>query len=251
MTPNPHSPRFPPTSQTLLECLTSPAPKTREMSLARFCTLYYPAIYGYARLIGLPQEDAKDRTQDFFVKVVEDELLSRFDTKRCTRFRYWLMACFRNLARNKRTAERAEKRGGGNEFMGYDTDRAESSYLTAQMAYLGQVHTFDLMLARKIWEAVKASLILKHQEKGQGALVKTLLPLTLMDRWPPQPMPTQEEMAASHGTTPVRLKAFFNRTLKTQARRAFDREAGSAHPGISADELSHFWHLLGRYGEAP
>lgn len=242
--------RFPSTSQTILEELKSPDAKTWEISLARFYALYYPSIYSYARSLDLKPEDAKDRTQDFFVKVVADELLSRFDARRCTRFRYWLMTCFRNLVRHKRAAEKAGKRGGGLEFLEYDANLVENHYHAAQLAHLGTEDTFDLMLARKIWEAVKNTLILKHREKGQEALVTALLPLTLMDRWPPQPMPTQEEMAASHHTTPARLKAFFNRTLKVQARRAFDQEAESIHPGISTEELDHFWHLLRLHGEA-
>ena len=74
--------------------------------------------------------------------------------------------------------------------------------------------------------------------------------MVLVDRWPLPPMPTQEDLAERHGTTPVRMKAFFNRTLRVQARRAFDGEAQAASPGIPETELAHLWLLLCRYGEA-
>ena len=49
--------------------------------------------------------------------------------------------------------------------------------------------------------------------------------------------------------TTTRLKAFFNRTLKVQARRAYNAEAQAASPGIPDAEVDHLWHLLCRYGE--
>lgn len=51
--------------------------RLREVSLARFCVIYYPSIYGFARVMGFTVDDAKDRVQDFFVKVVEERLLQK------------------------------------------------------------------------------------------------------------------------------------------------------------------------------
>lgn len=220
------------------------------MSLARFCTQYYPAIYGYARALGLPEADAKDRVQDFFVEVVRDGLLSQYDVERGSRLSSWLMTCFKNLVSSHHTANSAQKRGGGREFVPFDSNHAEHSFRAAHLAHLDPGPTFDLLLAREIWLAAKARLLKKHTDKGNGKLVADLLPFTLMDRWPQPPMPTQEELATRHETSPTRLKAFFNRTLRLQAKRAFEEEAQAAAAGIDHSELDHLWHLICRYGEA-
>lgn len=240
---------FPTTSLTLIAGLRNGDSKSRETSVARFCAQYYPAIYGYARSLGLKEHDAQDRVQDFFVEVVRDGLLQKFDPARGTRLSTWLIRCFRNMELSHRASISALKRGGGREFVEFDPEHAEHSYRAAHLAHLAPEPTFDLMLAREVWLAGKARLQQKHEAKGQGALVRDLLPLALMDRWPPHPMPSQEELATRHRTTPTRLKAFFNRTLKLQARRFFDEEALAAHQGITEADTQHLWMLLCKYGE--
>lgn len=240
---------FPPTSSTLVNRLLAEDAGTRETSVARFCTQYYPAIYGLARSLGLKEHDAQDRVQDFFVEVVRDGLLQRFDPERGNRLSTWLIRCFRNMELSHRTTASAIKRGGGREFVEFDPEHAEHSYRAAHLALLAPELTFDLMLAREIWLAARAQLQRKHDDKGNGLLVRDLMPICLMDRWPPRPMPTQEELAAKHQTTPTRLKAFFNRTLKVQARRCFDEEALAAHAGITDSDTEHLWLLLCKHGE--
>ncbi len=239
---------FPPTSHTLLADIHVPDQKTREVSLARFCTLYYPAIYGFGRKLGLTVEDAQDRTQDFFMEIVRDDLLKRFDAERGTRFSTWLMRCFKNLELNHRAAKTAVKRGGGRTFVEFDAETVEHSYQSVFGTDLPLGPAFDLLLARGLWEMTCTQLRVRHA--GTPALINELLPHLLAERWPAAPAPSQEEVAARHGTTTVRLKAFFNRTLKTQARRFFEATATQASPGISSDEIADLWTLLNLYGEA-
>ena len=241
---------FPATSQTLLERIQVADPKTREVSLAQFCSLYYPAIYGFGRKLGLTVEDAQDRTQDFFVEVVRDGLLKRFDPSRGTRFSSWLMKCFKNLEFNHRAASATVKRGGGRIFVEFDADSVEHSYQLARGMDLPLEPSFDLMLARRLWDMTCGHLRAKHTGTANAALVEELLPQLLAERWPAAPAPSQEELAARHGTTAVRLKAFFNRTLKTQARRFFGDTAAHANPGISENEITELWTLLCLHGEA-
>lgn len=238
---------FPPTSQTLLADIRVPDQKTREVSLARFCTLYYPAIYGFGRRLGLTVEDAQDRTQDFFMEVVRDGLLKSFDGSRGTRFSTWLMRCFKNLELNHRAAKAAVKRGGGRTFVEFDADSVEHTYQSVHSTDLPLGPAFDLMLARGLWDMTCAQLRSKHE--SISALIEDLLPHLLAERWPAAPAPSQEEMAAKHGTTTPRLKAFYNRTLKTQARRFFAQTAAQASPGISDAEINDLWSLLCLYGE--
>lgn len=244
-----HERLFPPTSQTLLTNLQVEDSKTREVSLARFCTAYYPAIYGFARKLGLTVEDAQDRTQDFFMEVVRDGLLGHFDSAHGARFCSWLMKCFKNLELNHRASRATAKRGGGHLFVEFDADKVEHSFQSAHRMDLQAEPAFDLVLARGIWRMTREQVLTKHAATPNAALVVEILPFILAERWPAAPAPSQDEMAARHGTTSARLKAFFNRTLKLQVRRIFGETAVQSSPGIADAEISELWALLGQYGE--
>lgn len=235
---------FPITSRTLIQHLRSEDPARREVSLARFCTLYYPAIYGFARLRGLDVEDAKDRTQDFFVEVVRDGLLAKFDPGHGTRLSSWLMTCFKNLDLNHRAQRSTAKRGGGREHVSYDGDFAEQAFQMALTANLPEASSTDLMLALGFWQQTTELIHKRHAGRPDEALVKQILPYVLEERWPAPPAPSQTEVAAQHGTTAVRLKAFFNRTLVPKAERYFEQIAREANPGINNEEVRELWALL-------
>lgn len=240
---------FPTTSQTLLEKLHRHDQKTREVSLARFCTLYYPSVYGFARKLGLNTEDAQDRTQDFFMDVVSEDMLGKFDPKLGARFSSWLMKCFKNLEINHRASKATLKRGGGQIFVEFDPETIEHSYQSVHGMDLPLGPAFDLMLARSLWRMAQRQLSLKYVGSANETLVLALQPYLLAERWPGPPAPTQEELALKHERTVVTLKAFYNRTLKAQARRLFSTAASEANPGISKDEITDLWTLLGQYGE--
>lgn len=241
---------FPITSQTLIQRIQQGDAVERQLTLAKFCTLYYPAIYGFARMRGLTVDDAQDRTQDFFVEVVRDDLLSKFNVAHGSRLSSWLMTCFKNLELNHRAKAATRKRGGDHEFVSFDTDFAERCYHVAQSAHLTEHSAQDLALAMSLWRSTEMRLRARYLGTGNAALVNELLPLVLPLRWPEPPVLTQDQMAKKHGTTAVRLKAFFNRTLRGQAERFFAEEAALANPGISEQEIGELWQLLRAHSEA-
>ena len=238
---------FPQTSQTLIHHVQNGDSETRALSLARFCSIYYPAIYGFARMRGLNRDDAQDLTQDFFVEIVRDELLAKFDPAHGSRLSSWLMTCFKHLELNHRAAQASKKRGGGHEFVSFDTDFAEQCHQTIQVSHLTEASAVDLTLARSFWRAAQTRIRARYLGTSNEPLVSELLPLVLVNRWPDAPALSQSEMAKKHGTTAVRLKAFFNRTLRTQAERLFREEALFANSGITNEEIAELWGLLHIY----
>ena len=240
---------FPITSHTLIQCIQQGDASERQLSLAKFCTLYYPAIYGFARMRGLSVDDAQDRVQDFFVEVVRDDLLAKFDPERGSRLSSWLMTCFKNLDLNERAKAGTRKRGGQHEFVSFDTDFAERCHHIAHVWHLTEDSAQDLALALSLWRSAEMRLRARYLGTSNESLVSDLLPLVLAPRWPETPALTQEQMASKHGTTAVRLKAFFNRTLRAQAERFFAEEAALANPGITAEEISELWRMLRHHAE--
>jgi RNA polymerase sigma-70 factor (ECF subfamily) len=105
--------RFPETAWSLLSHLRDPKDPRVRQYLNRMIELYWRPIYKFIR-IGWkrPNEDAKDLTQAFFVKLIEGSLFEKADPERGN-FRRLLLASLRNFLANDVRAERAQKRGGG------------------------------------------------------------------------------------------------------------------------------------------
>jgi RNA polymerase sigma factor (sigma-70 family) len=232
---------FPETTETLISAMLSTEAKVREIALARFCTAYYPAFYGFARSLCFNEHDAQDRVQDFFVKVMREGLLQKFDPDRGSHLSAWLRVCFRNFVKSQA--------GGRGTIITVSSDTAEEGFQTAYLSVVSPEPIFDLLLARQIWRSARSRLVEQAMRRGTDKLVREILPFTLQTRWPEPPAASQEEVAAKHGTTVVRLKAYYNRTLKVQARREFDSEARAICAGINEDDLQHLWNLVCRYGE--
>jgi DNA-directed RNA polymerase specialized sigma24 family protein len=239
---------FPVTSETMIRHLGAENAETRESAIKVFCTVYYAPIYGYARAMGFQEADAQDRVQDFFAEVLRRDLLKRYDRQGDARFSSWLITCFKHSVFNQSARDRTQKRGGGVQFVDFDTAGAERGFQTTYLASLDPDPTFDLMLSREVWNLARRSLLQLYAGRENKGLVHDLVPHVLATVWAGKP--SQEELAARHGTSAMRLKAFYNRTLKTQARRCFDQSGQLSSPGISDSELDHLWHLLSHYGEA-
>lgn len=239
---------FPSTSRTLLEALQSPQESEREVSMERFCLLYQLPIYSWLRMHGQTAQDAQDHMQIFLMTTVWQNRLAGFDLERGTKFRSWLTACLRNQVIKEHEARKTLKRGGGKVFVPFDLEILEKEVHAAQAARLEPEPTFDLLLAREIWRVVGRGLT-AGKTATAAALVRDLLPLTLVEKWPPPPFPSQQEMAERHGTTMVRLRAHFNHTLRRRVRRDFDAEARACSPGITVEDLDYLWQLLRRFGE--
>lgn len=235
---------FPQTSQTLIHRIQQGAPADRQVSLAKFCTLYYPAIYGTARMRGMSIEDAEDITQEFFVEVVRDDLLSKYDLGHGSRLSSWLITCFKHLALNQHARTSTAKRGGTHEFVSFDTDFAERCHHTVAASHLTEASGHDLTLSLSFWRCAEMRLRGRYLGTPNESLVHDLLPLVLLKRWPEPPALSQHDIALKHSTRPARLKAFFNRTLKSQAERLFREEAQQANPGITSGEIDELWVIL-------
>ena len=62
---------------------------TRRAALEELCRLYWYPAYAYIRRSGWQHDDAVERTQDFFAKLLEGPGLSALDPS-LGRFRSWL-----------------------------------------------------------------------------------------------------------------------------------------------------------------
>lgn len=247
----PHSPEgFPATSLNLLESLQSADSSKREVSVARFCTMYYPPIYGLIRGLGYSAGQAESRAQEFFVHMMQDRLLERYVPAGGSRFSLWLIERFRDFEAGAVVSGHEQGLSEVMPQMTLDSSGMEERYNMVNNARLEPGPAFDLTLAQEIWRTAKLYLQRKHQRGQYAALVKDLLPFVLHETWPQPPAPSLEDMAKLHKQTPAAVKNFMNRTLRRRARSAFDDVALTDSPGWTEQDLDHLWLLLCRYGES-
>ena len=240
-----HANRFPTTSETLLGKLQSGDAGIRYEGVTRFGKVYGPVLLGWARSQGMSVQDAEDSVQDLLVRVIEDDLLDGFDRTNGSRLSSWLITVFANQARKAHSARGALKRGGGAIHVEFDSLNGDQE--CGQMLHLAAMDPevrFDLAVARRLWSLAVVKWRLRYAEKPQAKLVADLEPFVLLLRWPSAPELSQREVAQKHGLSTAQLKAFFNHTLKSQAKFDFFEEAGAASPGITEADIEHLWELL-------
>jgi len=101
-------------------------------------------------------EDAKDLTQDFFVKVLETDWLQRADVNR-GRFRTLLLTSLHNFLVKAAEKTRARKRGGHLEFVSWDDWMAEAP---SQLSI--SAHALDSLPAERLFDLRWATTVVEQ-----------------------------------------------------------------------------------------
>src|SRR5207249_8611044 len=83
-------------------------------ALSGFCEAYWPPLYSFLRHRGHSSADAQDLVQGFFVRLLEQNTLSRADRQK-GRLRTFLLGSLENFLYNEYDRARALKRGGRSE----------------------------------------------------------------------------------------------------------------------------------------
>jgi RNA polymerase sigma factor (sigma-70 family) len=117
--------QFPSTRWSLIEGARSLHADERQRALDVLISAYWKPVYKYIRLHWKKEnEDAKDLTQEFFVRLVEKRLLDRFEPSRA-RLRTYLRVCVDGLVMNEDKAAQRLKRGGDVALLPLDFESAE------------------------------------------------------------------------------------------------------------------------------
>src|SRR5262245_12347837 len=89
----------------------------RGLALEHLAAAYWRPIYGYVRAQWARDEaEALDATQDFFVRLIEGDLLERADPRR-GRFRAYVRAALSNFLVDEARKRSTRRRGGGRRFV--------------------------------------------------------------------------------------------------------------------------------------
>jgi len=116
---------FPPTQIPLVRATGSSDPRERDQALAALLECYWKPIYKYLRIKWqISNEDAKDLTQEFFTRALENSFFEKFDPSRA-RFRTYLRLAVDGFVANEQKSMARQKRGGGLDHYSLDFADAE------------------------------------------------------------------------------------------------------------------------------
>jgi len=183
----PRSNRFATTRWSLiLSCANSEATKENaHQALAELCRIYWRPIFAFICRRGYSIYDAQDLTQDFFLMILEGDLLSFADPDR-GRFRSLLAKSLQNFLSDNRKRRKAEKRGGGERFVPWNDWMAEapSQFSTS----IGEVQNwpaeriFDLRWATTVTEQALRRLADECENSGRRRMFSVLGKYLTSDR---------------------------------------------------------------------
>ena len=145
--------------------------------LAQLCQIYWRPIFTFIYRRGYSVQDAQDLTQDFFLVILEGNLLQSADPKR-GRFRSLLIRSLKNFLVDAKVKRRTQKRGGDLQFVSWEKWMAEApsqlSISTQALETTPPEALFDLSWAATIAEEALRRLRLECEAKGRRRVYEVL-----------------------------------------------------------------------------
>jgi len=142
-------------------------------ALEKLCRGYWYPIYVFLRRSGLMTHDAEDVTQAFFERVLSKDYLRAVDRSK-GKFRSFRLAMLRHFLANHRRDARAQKRGGGLDFICIDSETVDELELSPAAIDGSAEKSFDRQWAMTLLEQVVATLQREFQAAGKAELFESL-----------------------------------------------------------------------------
>ncbi len=142
-------------------------------SLEKLCRIYWHPLYFYARRQGESPHDAQDLTQEFFARLMQNDLLDSVDRGR-GRFRSFLLAAFKHFLSNQRDKARAQKRGGGEIPVPIEVGNAETHYGFEPVEKMTPEKIFERRWALTLLEKTTTRLREEYERDGKTQLFEQI-----------------------------------------------------------------------------
>jgi RNA polymerase sigma factor (sigma-70 family) len=142
-------------------------------ALEQLCRHYWQPLYAYVRRAGYSREEAEDLTQEFFARLLAQNIFGKADPAR-GRFRSFLLASLKNFLANEWDKAHSRKRGGGVQLLQLEFDTAETR--CAQPVASGDTpdRAFDRQWALTLLDVVLAQLRQEYANAGREDLFMSL-----------------------------------------------------------------------------
>jgi RNA polymerase sigma-70 factor (ECF subfamily) len=211
-----------------------------QAALETLCRSYWMPLYAFIRREGVPIEEAKDLTQDFFARGLERR---DFETARREkgRLRSYLLVSLKHFLANERSRTMTAKRGRGEKAFSLEEIAEHKRFDLEPIDSLTADQIYEQQWAAAVLDQVLASLDHEYRDSGRGLLFDRLK--TLLADEPGHP--SQAQIGAELGMTENAVKQAFHR-LRLRYREVLrDQIAHTvATPSEVEDELRHLIAVL-------
>ena len=142
-------------------------------ALATLCENYWFPLYAFVRRAGYSAEDAQDLTQEFFARLLAQRFLANVDRQK-GKFRSFLLAALKHFLADQWDRAHAQKRGGGQTVLSFDSLDAETRYRLEPASDLTPEKMFEKQWALSLLEQVLSRLHAEMVAEGKSALFEAL-----------------------------------------------------------------------------
>ena len=160
---------FPTTQWSLIIRAGSPASPEARAALQALCSAYWYPLYAFIRRKGIDPDRALDLTQDFFARLLENDILAAVDQRK-GRFRSFMRVACRNFLID--TWRR--KPDVATTPISIDARDAEGRYLVEPADNLTAEGLFDRAWALTLLDRVMAILAAEYADSGRSELFNQL-----------------------------------------------------------------------------
>jgi RNA polymerase sigma factor (sigma-70 family) len=213
-----------------------------DSALTTLCETYWYPLYAYVRRQGYDADEAKDLTQAFFLRFLENKDVRTVRRER-GRFRSWLLASIRHFLLNQSKHQRTLKRGGGQVALSLDFERAEGQFRHEPHDLATPDRMFDRRWALTLLNHILRQLQREWEDAGKGGTFQTLKACLTGDT----PHGGYAELGQGLGVTEGAVKVAVHR-LRRQFRRLLQEEiAKTVLTDAEVDEeMQHLFRALRR-----
>jgi RNA polymerase sigma factor (sigma-70 family) len=136
-------------------------------ALAELCRAYWYPLYAFLRRRGHDTHEAEDLTQEFFARLLARDFLAGVDPQK-GKFRSFLLAAMKHFLANEWDRSQAQKRGGGQVVLSFDSLAAGSRYGLEPAHDLTPERLFErqwaLAVLERVLERLQAEAIAEEKQ---------------------------------------------------------------------------------------
>lgn len=209
-------------------------------ALEQLCLTYWPPLYAFIRRQGHDEPEAKDLTQEFFLKLIERDYLQHLKHQR-GRFRSFMLTLLKNFLLEQRGRANTLKRGGGKVFVSLEQSSEDGTYLNEPVDDLSPDQVFERRWAQTVFQTALNRLRAEYVESGRGAFFDLL-----KDFQPRDPGAlTYVEIGEQFGMTEAAVKSAVQR-LRQRHREILREEIAHTvtEPTEVDEEIRHLREVL-------
>jgi RNA polymerase sigma factor (sigma-70 family) len=166
--PNPSPALFVTTRWSVVLAAQDKSSPASAAALETLCRAYWYPLYAQVRRQGHAPHDAQDLTQEFFARLLSKDYLQAADRQK-GRLRTFLHLALKRFLANEWDRVRAQKRGGGQAPVAFDTAVAEQRYRQEREDTLPPDRLYERQWALTLLEQAMARLRAEYSAAGKDA----------------------------------------------------------------------------------